>query len=32
MPDFLALFTLAVLFIASLVYVSGCDRLKGSRQ
>jgi len=32
MPDFIALFTLAVLFTAALVYVSGCDRLKGSRR
>ena len=32
MPDFLALFTLAVLFTAALVYVSGFDRLKARRR
>lgn len=31
MADLIALFTLAVLFPLSLLYVHACDRLKGSR-
>jgi hypothetical protein len=32
MADILAVFTLLILFPASLLYVLGCDRLKGSRR
>jgi hypothetical protein len=32
MADILALLTIAVLFPLSLLYVSACDRLKGSRR
>jgi hypothetical protein len=32
MADLLAVFALLVLFPASLLYVVGCDRLKGSRR
>jgi hypothetical protein len=32
MADILALITIAVLFPLSLLYVSACDRLKGSRR
>ncbi len=31
MADIIALITIAVLFPLSLLYVSACDRLKGSR-
>ncbi len=31
MPDIVALITTALLFPLSLLYVSACDRLKGSR-
>jgi hypothetical protein len=32
MADLLAFFALLILFLASLLYVLGCDRLKGSRR
>jgi hypothetical protein len=32
MTDILAIFTLLILFPVSLLYVLGCDRLKGSRR
>lgn len=32
MPDLFALFTLAVLIPASLIYVLGCNHLKGTRR
>lgn len=32
MADLIALVTLAILFPLSLLYVSGCDLLKGSRR
>jgi hypothetical protein len=32
MADIVAVFTLLILFVASLLYVSGCDLLKGSRR
>ena len=31
MPDIIAIVTIAILFPVSLLYVSACDRLKGSR-
>ena len=31
MADFIAVLTIAILFPVSLLYVSACDRLKGSR-
>jgi hypothetical protein len=32
MPDALAIFTLLVLFPVCLLYLHGCDRLKGTRR
>jgi hypothetical protein len=32
MADIVAVFTLFILFSVALLYVSGCDRLKGSRR
>jgi hypothetical protein len=32
MADIVAVFTLFIFFAAALLYVSGCDRLKGSRR
>jgi hypothetical protein len=32
MADTVAIFTLFILSLVALLYVSGCDRLKGSRQ
>jgi hypothetical protein len=32
MADTVAVFTLLILLVAALLYVSGCDRLKGSRR
>lgn len=32
MSDLLALFTLAILIPGSLIYVLGCDHLKGTRR
>jgi hypothetical protein len=32
MADTVAVFTLLILLVAALLYVSGCDRLEGSRR
>ncbi len=32
MADFMAIFTVLLLFPACLLYITGCDRLKGSRR
>lgn len=32
MLDFISIFSIAVLTVASLVYTRGCDKLKGGRE